>query len=975
MQLQRSKIQHFLSIVTAISIVLTGTVLPALSQQRKPVIISFGQPNIWSLEQAHYLLARMHRQNLDLQTAALGDLDPNAANASRIDILKTLLEAGVKYDQAVALNNQVLKSDKTFNSQRRQELLTQRSSLQDESTQLARDIASLKIAKAGAKADADAVPIQGQVDAKVEEKAVVDNQLTQTNDELKGLTSATGDFKSAELSDSFNSDKLNGDLDTLISKVQLINPSIAATLKLDNHVQMQYEIIAKQLTLLRDEVGPGERLVFLELPQSINATQDKAESKIAETWWRIAGYTTVDKDTVFAAELRDLETKIRQIKTEMDKDTQLTVTFIQSRDDLKIQLDELCKALEKTQQEINDAKERKEPCEKLIHDIEQTKVAIEATREALESIDDQMIKLKKEKAGLAQTFIALSTKYEKVKIEKTRRKVREQQDAADRLLQNGGADTSEIVKSTAEMLRTQRARIQASVQGSSTPQSTYSPSPTPVARQFIPIDQTSQGNETFPSNYRLVRTIDIIPRQTAVNVNDTKERVSKTGIFAALSFLFGFGGKFTYERQHEQADQFLNQELFTSGFGKGETDFGWNFYPFAGARQLASGIRTTYAIVVLPKDAESLILRARGCYFPRKENQPLDYNMAGQDGQTIWGKDDPRVAACTQAEQEFIVPVPGGSGDGSDFYVTGMRYSAGRKPGERLVASIYGQNLPSQIGVLVNGVALAQSVGLGQLSVESILGDRVKENCVGQVCGRFERIDSNQIVISFNMPTDFAGFPRITLVGPGKAIELNKLQLNINGEDDTQLDSSDYMFGKKPTEASRVIADFKVAPAPTPNLMKGVLSGGKFKLDDAIYVNGVTPNVKDCPRPDLCILTFSVQSTDYLTVTVAPRNEHEEAVSRTFVNPTTLSINSSSVVAYDKGDATHKALLTVRLDGSGFRNTLDIGIDGAEAVSVRLVSSSGQMILGLTSPGPVVKITLTDPDNNKAVSAVVIRPN
>ena len=32
------------------------------------------------------------------------------------------------------------------------------------------------------------------------------------------------------------------------------NPRLAATVKLDNYIQMQYELLAKQLTLLRDEV-------------------------------------------------------------------------------------------------------------------------------------------------------------------------------------------------------------------------------------------------------------------------------------------------------------------------------------------------------------------------------------------------------------------------------------------------------------------------------------------------------------------------------------------------------------------------------------------------------------------------------------------------------------------------------------------------------------------------------------------------
>src|SRR5205085_3007864 len=68
-------------------------------------------------------------------------------------------------------------------------------------------------------------------------------------------------------------------------------PKINASLQLDNFLQMQYEIISKQLSLLRDELGPGERLVFLELPQTVNVAHHEADSKWAQSWWKIAGYT------------------------------------------------------------------------------------------------------------------------------------------------------------------------------------------------------------------------------------------------------------------------------------------------------------------------------------------------------------------------------------------------------------------------------------------------------------------------------------------------------------------------------------------------------------------------------------------------------------------------------------------------------------------------------------------------------------
>jgi len=155
----------------------------------------------------------------------------------------------------------------------------------------------------------------------------------------------------------------------LISKVQLINPSIAAILRLDNHIQMQYEIISKQLTLLRDEVGPGERVVFLELPQSINATQDRAADKMAQTWWRIAGYTTVDKDMVFQLELKRLSNEIKVIQEKI-KATQTT---------------------------------------------------------------DYQVKLAKEHDRLQKAYTSLLTKYERLKLERVRKDIRDKQERIDRL--------------------------------------------------------------------------------------------------------------------------------------------------------------------------------------------------------------------------------------------------------------------------------------------------------------------------------------------------------------------------------------------------------------------------------------------------------------------------------------------------------------------------------------------------------------
>jgi hypothetical protein len=40
-----------------------------------------------------------------------------------------------------------------------------------------------------------------------------------------------------------------------------------------------------------------------------------------------------------------------------------------------------------------------------------------------------------------------------------------------------------------------------------------------------------------------------------------------------------------------------------------------------------------------------------------------------------------KIKRCNE-EQAFVLPVPGGSGDGADYYVTGLRYTPHLEPGD-----------------------------------------------------------------------------------------------------------------------------------------------------------------------------------------------------------------------------------------------------------------------------------------------------
>src|ERR1044072_3846989 len=129
------KRNYWFSLLLIVSMVSSSVLLPlttfAQERRRKPIVVSFGQPNIWSLDQAHYLLARMHMLNLDLQAKTLtpSELDPNATHGTGIQILKQLLQIGAEFDQGAGFQNKRMVDNAKFNDSRRRELLTPRSAL------------------------------------------------------------------------------------------------------------------------------------------------------------------------------------------------------------------------------------------------------------------------------------------------------------------------------------------------------------------------------------------------------------------------------------------------------------------------------------------------------------------------------------------------------------------------------------------------------------------------------------------------------------------------------------------------------------------------------------------------------------------------------------------------------------------------------------------------------------------------------
>src|SRR5215218_1507251 len=114
-------IAHLLLYVISVNGLLLGAgSLSTVDAQRRMVVINAEQPNLWTLEQAHYLLAQMHRRNLDLKAKSLDELDPNEIAGLRFDVMRMLVEFGATFNQADLQTNNLLTANQSFNSERRQ---------------------------------------------------------------------------------------------------------------------------------------------------------------------------------------------------------------------------------------------------------------------------------------------------------------------------------------------------------------------------------------------------------------------------------------------------------------------------------------------------------------------------------------------------------------------------------------------------------------------------------------------------------------------------------------------------------------------------------------------------------------------------------------------------------------------------------------------------------------------------------------
>lgn len=892
-----TKIRYCLSMMLCISLMVQITAV-RVEAQRQEMTITIGKPNIWSLGQAHYLLANMRNTNRGLKVASPGELNPNSINGARLDVLRTLLGIEAQFSMPQALQNTVAQQQFQADFARKQSAIARLDELSGEQLKVIREISDLDIelAKLGPQPPEDQRVAeterrrqeltQGRA-AKVVLRDAIAGQITTVGTQANAAATLNNLQTAMPLgtpsTPSLPAEGI-GDIKELITK--MLNggiPDADASQKLDNYVDMQYEVIAKQLTLLRDEVGPDERLVFLELPSSLYTVPKRDDDQAVQIEWNVAEYMELcdDQDGMANAE------RFRQIKRELLEarewvaalsgliesnrgnsqappitdeylarfysllntygylDHVVDYVYAEPYNQLLKQKEDLGKQQSslQIQRDSLDAKIRNlkasetnrqdDDIAEVSQDREEVDRKLDEVRRQFKTVERQFNRLsnKLEADGLSDRIKTLNQSVKQKETELKDQQKRGRQ-VASRNVTNDVEELRDMLVAYPQLLSMGWTRTNPTF----TPTPTPSPSPNSTSRpdrHHVQLDlnwrpqiglRTARCPEGNPPPRSKVRVIDIVPRQSALNVNDVHATQKGFALTAKFLAIFGFGAQVSYQRQRSVYEQFINQDVFASGFGKGTETFGWTMGPLPGTKRLAPGPRTTFAIVAIPSDVWKINLQANAVVYPRGKSPTNDADARFR-----------KVLTTEPASFDLFVPNETTEG----FWADRIDYTPVRK-GERVTAVLSGRYFSPLTGVLVDGIPLKRVVAIAKHESDSTTLPLAADST-----GEYEYLNPNQIIISFKASdANFVGTPLITLVTPEKTAAINffrDMRINYRFIDSLQHHSliepmfmDDFALSRLDVE-SRFL-DTATTPVGAPVSVR--LSGAGFRRRAEICLNG-----------------------------------------------------------------------------------------------------------------------------------------
>ena len=115
--------------------------------------------------------------------------------------------------------------------------------------------------------------------------------------------------------------------------------------------------------------------------------------------------------------------------------------------------------------------------------------------------------------------------------------------------------------------------------------------------------------------------VDMFPRVAAVNIADTKYRDASLNLGAVLAF-FGFGINASYNRDHLKMSQTLGQSSYITGYGVGQSEFGWRFGIPLGDDIISSDTKRTFALVSVSSKCKAPQIALQGTGWAKPKYSP-----------------------------------------------------------------------------------------------------------------------------------------------------------------------------------------------------------------------------------------------------------------------------------------------------------------------------------------------------------------
>jgi len=250
---------------------------PNDEEARKWGEITVGQPKIWQYERVNSLLDGLLRDVEGISTSDLIGLDPNTPNGAAVKFVQSMLEIGVQYNQGAAATNAITLQNYAAtqgiasaqiqaNGVYLQQLYSERTSVTGQllaamqlNTTLQGQLAATDPTLATYKSlTTQQQAAASQVTSLQADLTSINSQITAasstTMPAAPNLTSTTGGTE-PESANTFGS--FLGNLPPDLTKnivSQLQSPSLPATKRMDNFITLLYERLAREISVLQDDV-------------------------------------------------------------------------------------------------------------------------------------------------------------------------------------------------------------------------------------------------------------------------------------------------------------------------------------------------------------------------------------------------------------------------------------------------------------------------------------------------------------------------------------------------------------------------------------------------------------------------------------------------------------------------------------------------------------------------------------------------